>query len=139
MDNIAGAVPKLAMFLQANKYHVTVEHDPGSALERAKHRKIDAYLLDIGLPNFDGNQLARQIRLLSQKETAKMFAIIGFGGEYNYEVSIASGFDEYVVMPANPIKLINFLKLMGKPSPLDRQNHFFISAFFKFSYSFIGS
>ena len=113
-DNI-DAAHMLAMYLQAKKYQVTVEHDPYIALERAKHGKFDAFLLDIGLPGMDGNALARHIRDLPQAKTAKMIAITGYGKKYNCETSIASGFDEYVVKPANPEKLLDLLKDIKNP------------------------
>jgi PAS domain S-box-containing protein len=110
VDDNVDAAHMLAMFLQAKKYQVTVEHEPFKALELAKQGNFDAYLLDIGLPGMDGNELARHIRTLPQAKKARMIAITGYGDQFNREASIESGFDEYVVKPANPMKLISLLE-----------------------------
>jgi PAS domain S-box-containing protein len=113
-DNI-DAAHMLGMYLQAKNYHVTVKHDSYSALELAKHGKFDAYLLDIGLPGMDGNELARRLRQLPQAKDARMIAITGYGRKFDRESSMEAGFDEYVVKPANPLNLIGLLEDLHKP------------------------
>jgi CheY-like chemotaxis protein/anti-sigma regulatory factor (Ser/Thr protein kinase) len=113
-DNI-DAAHMLGMYLQAKNYHVTVKHDSHSALELAKHGKFDAYLLDIGLPDMDGNELARRLRELPQAKKARMIAITGYGGKFDRDSSMEAGFDEYVVKPANPLNLIGLLEDLHKP------------------------
>jgi CheY-like chemotaxis protein len=58
--------------IETNGHPVTTEHDPGSALERAGHEAFDAFLLDIGLPAMDGNELVRRLRAMPPARTAVM-------------------------------------------------------------------
>jgi PAS domain S-box-containing protein len=114
VDDNVDAAHMLGMYLQAKNYHVTVEHDSYSALELATHGKFDAYLLDIGLPGMDGNELARRLRELPQAKDARMIAITGYGRKFDKESSMEAGFDEYVVKPANPMNLIGLLADLHK-------------------------
>ena len=43
-------------------YEIQVENDSGRALERAQEFKPDLILLDVMMPNFDGGDVAAQIR-----------------------------------------------------------------------------
>jgi PAS domain S-box-containing protein len=109
VDDNVDAANSLAMLLEAIGHQVMVEHDSQSALERAKHESFDAYLLDIGLPGMDGNELARRLRVLPKKERALLVAITGYGQQVDRERAIESSFDHYLVKPANPVKLAKVL------------------------------
>jgi len=69
----------LAVLLEASGHHVAVEHDPRSALESAFHQHYDVYLLDIGLPEMDGTELARRLRAMRGGRKKLMVAITGCG------------------------------------------------------------
>jgi CheY-like chemotaxis protein len=71
-------------------------------------------LLDIGLPGMDGNQLARHLRALPEAKSAFMVAITGYGNEFDKESSMQAGFDEYVVKPADPNKIVTLLAKVHK-------------------------
>lgn len=110
VDDNLDAANSLGMFLQAKGYQVVIEHDAFRALERAKQESFKAFLLDIGLPGMDGNLLARHLRTLPEGKSAFMVAITGYGNDFNRESSMKAGFDEYVVKPANPSKIISLLR-----------------------------
>lgn len=110
VDDNVDAAHMLAMYFEANNYQVTVAHDSISALTQAEQGKFDAYLLDIGLPGMDGNELAQRLRALPQAKDAKMIAITGYGGQFDRESAMEAGFNDYVVKPAHPLKLIKLLE-----------------------------
>ncbi|HEX8604330.1 MAG TPA: PAS domain-containing protein, partial [Pseudoduganella sp.] len=58
VDDNVDAAAMLAMLLEASGHHVAVEHDARRALARAREESPQVCLLDIGLPDIDGNQLA---------------------------------------------------------------------------------
>jgi CheY-like chemotaxis protein len=86
-----------------------VEHTAKRALERARTDLPDVCLLDIGLPDLDGNDLARQLR--AQPETAQsiMIAITGYGQEQDRKRTAESGFDHHLVKPVNMEQLLRLL------------------------------
>jgi CheY-like chemotaxis protein len=109
VDDNVDAANSLAMLLEAIGHQVMVEHDSQSALARAQQESFDAYLLDIGLPGMDGNELARRLRVLPKQEKALLVAITGYGQQVDRERAIESSFDHYLVKPANPSKLAKVL------------------------------
>ena len=109
VDDNVDAADLLAMFLESSGHEVVVRYSSTDALEKAAVEKYDVFLLDIGLPDMDGNQLARRLRASSQSAHATLIAVTGYGQEYDKESSIAAGFDYYFVKPANPKLLVELL------------------------------
>jgi PAS domain S-box-containing protein len=109
VDDNVDAASSLAMVLETAGHDVTVEHGPHAALRSASDRPADVYLLDIGLPEMDGNELARRLRAISSKAPATLIAITGYGQTYDREQSLNAGFDHYLVKPADPSKLLQLL------------------------------
>jgi CheY-like chemotaxis protein len=95
--------------LEASGHHVTVEHDPRSALERAFRQHYDVYLLDIGLPEMDGTELARRLRAMPGGRKKLMVAITGYGQQFDRQNAMKAGFNYYFVNPASPSKLLALL------------------------------
>jgi CheY-like chemotaxis protein len=115
VDDNVDAANALAMFLEAAGHQVTVEYNPMVALEQVKAARFDVFLLDIGLPGIDGNELARRLRLIPQAAHATMIAVTGYGKQYDKDTSIAAGFDYYFVKPASPAELTKLLAIL-KPA-----------------------
>jgi CheY-like chemotaxis protein len=75
------------------------------ALERARDQKPDVALIDIGLPEVDGCELARLLRL-AMVETpglnTRLVALTGYSDGAMRESAGAAGFDAYMVKPIMP-------------------------------------
>ena len=87
------------MFLEELGHRVIVEHGSRAGLERARVEQPDVCLLDIGLPEIDGNELARQLRAQSETAAATLIAVTGYGQERDRRNSLAAGFDAHMVKP----------------------------------------
>lgn len=107
-DNVDGALT-LAMLLEAAGHTVFVEHEPGDALERAAIEKFDACLLDIGLPEIDGNELARRLRQKSGTAASVLIAITGYGQEQDRKQTLDAGFAHHFVKPIEAAELFSVL------------------------------
>ncbi|HEV2610027.1 MAG TPA: ATP-binding protein [Noviherbaspirillum sp.] len=105
VDDNVDAAAMLAMLLEASGHEVLVEHASRKALERAREEKPQVCLLDIGLPEIDGNELAQRLR--AQPETAKsvLIAVTGYGQEQDRKQTLAAGFDHHLVKPVDTKKL----------------------------------
>lgn len=116
VDDNVDAARMLAMFLEAIGHRVIVEHQSKRALERARIERPDVCLLDIGLPDMDGNELARRLR--SQPETAEavLVAITGYGQPHDRENAIKAGFDFHFIKPVDTDKLSSLLAGLLKPA-----------------------
>ncbi len=97
-DNVDAALT-LAMFLEELGHRVIVEHGSRAGLERARRERPDVCLLDIGLPEIDGNELARQLRAQTETAAATLIAVTGYGQERDRRNSLAAGFDQHMVKP----------------------------------------
>jgi PAS domain S-box-containing protein len=109
VDDNADAANMLSMYLETMGHEVIVEHAPRRALERARIEKPSVCILDIGLPDIDGNELARRLR--SQPETAKaaLIAVTGYGQEQDRKNALAAGFSHHLVKPVDTGKLTAIL------------------------------
>jgi signal transduction histidine kinase/ActR/RegA family two-component response regulator len=109
VDDNADAAQMLAMLIEALGHQVLVENHPHRALERARIETPDVCLLDIGLPDMDGNELARRLR--SQPETAKatLIAVTGYGQEQDRDAALNAGFDHHFAKPLDSARLASLL------------------------------
>jgi len=115
-DNI-DAAEMLAMVLESLGHQVTVEHSARAALARAPVLRPDVCVLDIGLPEIDGNELAQ--RLHAQPETAGtvLIAVTGYGHDSDRRQSHAAGFAHHLVKPADTGRLAAILAEIGESRP----------------------
>jgi signal transduction histidine kinase/CheY-like chemotaxis protein len=109
VDDNVDAAAMLTMLLQAAGYEVFVEHSPKRALERARIERPDVCLLDIGLPEMDGNELAQRLRAYPETADSVLIAITGYGQENDRRHSAAAGFDHHLIKPVDTNQLISLL------------------------------
>lgn len=100
----------LAMYLSAQGHEVITEQTSQQAFERAQRETPEICILDIGLPEIDGNQLAGMLK--GRKETAEalLIAVTGYGQEQDRQAAMAAGFDHYFVKPVDLGKLARLLE-----------------------------
>ncbi|MDQ2988399.1 MAG: ATP-binding protein [Pseudomonadota bacterium] len=109
VDDNVDAAQMLSMFLREAGHEVAVEHGAAAVLERVERETADAHLLDIGLPDMDGNELARRLRARPETARATLIAVTGYGQENDRSSSMAAGFDHYFVKPADTSRLLALL------------------------------
>jgi CheY-like chemotaxis protein len=109
VDDNKDAAHTLQLFLQAAGHEVAVAFRAADGLDLARSFRPEVCLLDIGLPDFDGNQLARRLRMMPQAASATLVAMTGYGRQQDRDASGAAGFDHYLVKPVNTITLTQLL------------------------------
>lgn len=109
VDDNVDTAGMLAMLLEASGHEVMVEYGAHRALERSKTKAPQVFLMDIGLPEMDVNELARDLR--SQPETAQsvLIAITGYSQDSDREHTLAAGFDHQLVKPVDTNQLAAIL------------------------------
>jgi PAS domain S-box-containing protein len=115
VDDNVDAAAILAMVLEAAGHEVVVEHDAHEALRRSKADAPHAFLLDVGLPGMDGNELARRLRAQPETAGAVLIAITGYGQEQDRQQTAAAGFDYHLVKPVDLDTLYAVLAGMDRP------------------------
>jgi CheY-like chemotaxis protein len=109
VDDNADAAQMLALYLETLGHRVLIEHSSQRALACAKLERPDACILDIGLPDMDGNELAFQLRAEQKTAHALLIAVTGYGQEHDKLNSMAAGFDQHLVKPVDVSKLADLL------------------------------
>ena len=123
VDDNADAASVLAMLLEGAGHRVTVMHDSAAALAAARDGHYDVFLLDIGLPGMDGNELARRLRALPDSKDALLVGITGYGQETDRQAGLAAGFDHYLVKPVDMAQLAKLLKARTRQRQDDPRPH----------------
>jgi PAS domain S-box-containing protein len=101
VDDNVDAAQMLAALLEVQGHAVCVEYDAKGALERARRERPEVLLLDIGLPDMDGYELARRLRNLPESAGATLVALTGYGQSQDRKEAEQAGFDHYLVKPAD--------------------------------------
>jgi PAS domain S-box-containing protein len=101
VDDNVDAATTLAMLLEAAGHEVYIEHESLRALELARSARPDACLLDIGLPDIDGNELARRLRAQPETAHSVLIAVSGYGQESDRKAALEAGFSHHLVKPVD--------------------------------------
>ncbi len=110
----------LSMLLDSAGHETFVEHNGHYALERARTEAPDICILDIGLPDMDGNEIARRLRSIVDITQPILIAITGYGQDDDRKISFEAGFDHYLVKPVDLKKLVALLAELAKHRLSDR-------------------
>jgi two-component system CheB/CheR fusion protein len=81
-------------------------YDGLSALAAIKEFVPTTVLLDIGMPEMDGHEVARRIRADPDLSGLHLIALTGWGAEGDRRRTRDSGFDDHWVKPVAPEKLM---------------------------------
>jgi CheY-like chemotaxis protein len=91
----------LAELLRSRGYEVIEAIDASEALRLIPEQKPHACVIDIGLPDIDGYELARKVREIPETRGAKLIAVTGFGTRADARAFEEAGFDHYFPKPPN--------------------------------------
>jgi two-component system CheB/CheR fusion protein len=103
----------LAQALQMQGFDVAVAGDGNTALELFPSFRPDVAVIDIGLPDMDGYQVARKVRANGDRSRIALIALTGYGREADRQDAIDAGFDAHLVKPLNPDDLYRQIASMG--------------------------
>jgi CheY-like chemotaxis protein len=109
-DDNADAADSLAMLLEMDGHSVTVVRDGREALASIEAAKPDVMLLDIGMPEIDGYEVARRVRGDSRNQSILLIAVTGWGQESDKARATAAGFDLHFTKPVEPPWLLEILR-----------------------------
>ncbi|WP_229520382.1 MULTISPECIES: ATP-binding protein [Massilia] len=109
VDDNHDAAETLGLLLSAQGHEVAIEHASLPALERARGMRPDVCLLDIGLPEMDGRELARRLKADPATGGAVLIAVTGYGQQQDRDAALAAGFAHHLVKPVNVDVLLRVL------------------------------
>ena len=101
IDDDADGGDTMRLLLEHSGHDVEVAPDGESALGHAVRFRPHAILVDIGLPQMDGYEVARELRKHADTRQALLIAMTGFGSENDVRKSRDAGFDHHMTKPVN--------------------------------------
>jgi signal transduction histidine kinase len=101
VDDNVDAADSLALVLGLDGHVTESVYTARAALERAVGFEPDIILLDIGLPEMDGYEVARRMRGLPRLNSVRLVALTGYGQADDLRRTRDAGFDDHLVKPVD--------------------------------------
>jgi two-component system, sensor histidine kinase len=99
----------VADLLRLRGHEVSVVGDGPAAIELIVAERPDVALIDIGLPDMDGYEVARSIRRQLTEYKPRLIAMTGYGQASDRVAAFEAGFDAHIVKPASADKILRAL------------------------------
>jgi signal transduction histidine kinase/CheY-like chemotaxis protein len=109
VDDNPDQLELLAELLRLWGYEVIAARDAAEALRLVAEHRPRACVIDIGLPDIDGYELARRLRAIPETREARLIAVTGYGTLADQQTFEDAGFDHYFPKPPDLMKLIQVL------------------------------
>jgi len=116
-DDSQDGADSLAFLLKAAGHEVFTAYEGRTAIQLAEQHRPDAVLLDIGMPEVSGYDVARAIRREAWGRPMRLIALTGWGQAEHRRRSIEVGFDDHLVKPVE-LALLESVLQFGTPSPI---------------------
>lgn len=105
VDDNRDAAETTQTLLEYDGHQVVVAYTGLDALALAAQFAPDVVVLDIGLPDVDGYEVARRLRAQPDGGGLLLVALTGYGCAEDRRAVMAAGFDHHLVKPADPSRL----------------------------------
>ena len=99
VDDNKDAAESLAMLLRTAGAEIHIAHDGPTALAAFERSEPHVVLLDIGMPDMDGCEVARRLREIARPERVALVALTGWGQDEDRRRVREAGFDHHLVKP----------------------------------------
>jgi CheY-like chemotaxis protein len=116
-DDSQDGADSLAFLLKAAGHEVFTAYDGRTAIALAEEKQPDAVLLDIGMPEVSGYDVARAIRREAWGRSMRLIALTGWGQAEHRRRSLEVGFDDHLVKPVE-LDLLESVLQLGTASPI---------------------
>ena len=101
VDDSPDSSEPLSLLLQAKGHETRVAIDGATAISVADEFRPDCVLLDLGLPQMDGYEVARRLRQRPYGAEMLLVALTGWAGKDVRSKAAEAGFDYHLVKPVD--------------------------------------
>jgi CheY-like chemotaxis protein len=109
VDDNVDAAESLQTMLAFEGHAAEVAHSGADALGAIERFQPHVVLLDIGMPEMDGYEVARRIRALPYGSRIALYALTGWAQEEDKRRALEAGFDEHLTKPVDRATLLELL------------------------------
>jgi signal transduction histidine kinase/CheY-like chemotaxis protein len=110
VDDNVDLVEMLSMVVEAAGHHVRKAFDGRSAISAALEYQPDLILLDVGMPDINGTEVATELRRHQELAGARIVALTGWGQAEDRLRTAEAGFDQHLTKPADPAQIQRILE-----------------------------
>jgi signal transduction histidine kinase/ActR/RegA family two-component response regulator len=104
-DDNRDAAESLSLLLELSGHEVRIAHLGKTALSLAQTFRPDVALLDIGMPDLSGYEVARALRQELWATDLQLIALTGWGQADDRRSAMEAGFDHHLTKPIDPDRL----------------------------------
>jgi signal transduction histidine kinase/ActR/RegA family two-component response regulator len=120
------AAEGMTMLLELLGHEVRTVHDGIAALTEAARTLPEVVLIDIGLPQLDGYEVAARMRSMPGMRQAVLVALTGYGTTADVERAFIAGFEHHLTKPVDLERVEALFAKIGSRFPValvaDRQD-----------------
>jgi two-component system CheB/CheR fusion protein len=116
-DDQPDIVQSLALLFQSQGYDTAVTHEGTACVDKAREWKPHMALVDIGLPDISGYEVARQLRVLPFGKDLTVVAFTGYGKPDDVRRAEEAGFDHHVQKGGDPVALVEIAARVTRKWP----------------------
>jgi len=109
VDDNPSVLDALTRFLQDNKYDVIASSKGLPAVTLARESRPNAAIVDIGLPDIDGYEVARRLRADVDLQRILLIAMTGYGTPKDERYAQEQGFDRFLNKPLDTNAILKLL------------------------------
>jgi CheY-like chemotaxis protein len=122
VDDHPDITEALGLFLRGEGFPTVVAEDGRTALIEFERVNPAVVVLDLGLPDLDGVDVARRIRSLPGRAHVPIIAVTGWGQEADRQRTLDAGVMQHLVKPVDPLSLLQAIdRVLGGGSSFPRR------------------
>jgi CheY-like chemotaxis protein len=117
VDDSVDTVESTARLLKLHGHEVQTACNASEAIAAALRWRPEFVLLDLGLPDMDGYQVALRLRQEASCQNTVLIAVTGYGRTEDRKQSREAGIDRHLLKPVDPGELLAILSRSESVSP----------------------
>ena len=121
VDDEPEAVELVEFNLKQAGYAVTTAIDGAEALKKARHQTPDLIVLDVMLPEMDGFEICKTLRLDAATARVPIIMLTAKAAEIDRVLGLELGADDYVTKPFSPRELLLRVKKILARTPSEEK------------------
>ena len=116
VDDNEAAANATARLLELRGHTIAVARSGHEAIEKEHEFHPDVAIIDIGLPDIDGYEVARTLRA-REDSSCYLIALTGYGQEEDKEAALRAGFDRHLTKPVGLKEIEAVLRKIPHATP----------------------
>jgi len=109
VDDVSDVTEMLSVLMTHAGYEVSTASSAPDAIALAREHHFDVVISDIGMPEMNGYELAKALRLLPGYESIPMVAVTGYSMFDDRNRSLSAGFNDHVTKPIDPRAFLDLI------------------------------